>query len=371
MTVEHSSGEPGHESEPRRLGRKRVLAIAAVTGIALGAAATSMTILSEDGSAEQTGQKQVANTALVERKTLQETITSPGSLSYGEASPLTAGRSGTITRLPDAGSKVRLGGVLHSIDNEPLVLLHGRLPVWRAFESGMSDGPDVRQLERGLQTLGHFTGTPDAHFDWHTTVAILHWQDAINVKETGSIQRGRIVFAPGDVRVAETVAHLGDEVAAGTPVLKLSGLEKIVIVDLKAADQTVAEVGGKVTVNLPGGKTTTGTISGVGVPRQRKDSEEKAVTVPVSITLDRPADAGTLQEVSMLVDFPTASREDVLAVPVAALIALPDGGYGVEVAGDAGTTRTVMVKTGLFAGGSVEVTGDGLHAGQKVVVPTV
>ncbi|MEV1246598.1 peptidoglycan-binding protein [Nonomuraea sp. NPDC050022] len=361
-----TSGKP-----ERAPGRRWGLAIASLAAIALGAVATLTVIRSGDGAAEEPDRKHVANTALVERRTLRETITSPGSLSYGAPSRLDAGRAGTITRLPREGRKVRPGGVLHSIDNQPVVLLRGRLPAWRAFESGMSDGPDVRQLERNLKTLGHFTGRPDAHFDWYTKVAIQHWQDAIGVRRTGSIKRGQIVFAPHEVRVAETVAQLGDQVAAGTAVAKLSGLTKIVTAELKTANQAVAKVRGKVTVNLPGGKATTGTIAKVGAPRQREDGGDKKIIVPVTITLDHPADAGSLQEVSVSIDFPTASREDVLTVPVAALIALPDGGYGVEVVRDSVTTRTVTIKTGLFAGGSVEVTGDGLDAGQKVVVPTL
>jgi multidrug efflux pump subunit AcrA (membrane-fusion protein) len=342
-----------------------------VPAIVLGAAAILIVMRSGGGAAEETERKHVANTAPVERKTLQETITAPGSLSHSGASLLNAGRSGTVTRLPVEGRKVRLGGVLYSIDDQPVVLLRGRSPVWRAFENGMSDGPDVRQLEKSLDALGHFSGTPDAHFNWYTTAAILRWQDAIGAKETGSIRRGQLVFAPGDVRVAETVAHLGDQVAPGTAVAKLSELGKIVIADLKSTNQAVAKVGGKVTVNLPGGKATTGTIAGVGAPRQRNDNGEKRIVVPVTITLDRPGAAGSLHEVSVSIDFPTASRKDVLTVPVSALIALPDGGYGVEVVRDAQTTQTITVKTGLFAGGSVEVTGDGLDAGQKVVVPTL
>ncbi|GAA3252481.1 peptidoglycan-binding protein [Nonomuraea helvata] len=338
--------------------------------VALGAAAAVTLARPRDDPAAKTERRHVPNTAAVERKTLQETITALGTLRYDASTRLDAGRAGTLTGLPREGRRVKRGGVLHSIDNQPVVLLRGRLPMWRSFESGMRDGPDVRQLERNLDALGHFTGTPDAHFDWYTKVAILRWQDAIGVRETGSIKRGQIVFAPGEVRVAETVAQVGDQVAAGTTVMKLSGLDKVVIADLRPADQGVAKVRGKVTVNLPGGRATTGTIARVGAPRQRADGGEKTVVVPVSITLDRPSAAGSLQEVSVSIDFPTARREDVLTVPVAALIALPDGGYGVEVVGDATTTRTVTVRTGLFAGGSVEVTGDGL-AGQEVVVPTL
>ena len=58
----------------------------------------------------------------------------------------------------------------------------------------------------------------------------------------------------------------------------------------------------------------------------------------------------------------------MLTVPVAALVALAEGGYGVEVV-DGRRTRYVAVETGLFAGGRVEVTGDGLAEGMTVGMP--
>jgi multidrug efflux system membrane fusion protein len=62
-------------------------------------------------------------------------------------------------------------------------------------------------------------------------------------------------------------------------------------------------------------------------------------------------------------------REDVLTVPVAALLALREGGYGVEVV-EGTSTRIVAVDTGLFAGGRVEVTGEGLTEGMTVGMPS-
>jgi len=61
----------------------------------------------------------------------------------------------------------------------------------------------------------------------------------------------------------------------------------------------------------------------------------------------------------------------VLAVPVEALLALSSGGYVLEVVGAGGAHHLVPVSLGLFddADGLVQVSGSGLAAGQRVVVP--
>jgi hypothetical protein len=61
----------------------------------------------------------------------------------------------------------------------------------------------------------------------------------------------------------------------------------------------------------------------------------------------------------------------VLAVPVNALVALAGGGYAVEEVDASGVHKLVAVSVGLFddAAGMVQVSGSGLAAGQRVVVP--
>jgi hypothetical protein len=53
---------------------------------------------------------------------------------------------------------------------------------------------------------------------------------------------------------------------------------------------------------------------------------------------------------------------------VQALIALADGGYGLQLTGASGD-RVVPVTTGLFGGGLVQVSGAGITAGTLVQVP--
>jgi multidrug efflux pump subunit AcrA (membrane-fusion protein) len=54
---------------------------------------------------------------------------------------------------------------------------------------------------------------------------------------------------------------------------------------------------------------------------------------------------------------------------VSALLALAEGGYAVEVVGADGSTQLVAVKPGMYADGIVEISGQGIKRGMKVVVP--
>jgi hypothetical protein len=172
------------------------------------------------------------------------------------------------------------------------------------------------------------------------------------------------------VRISATTGAIGDSVGVGTPVLTVSGLDKRVSVEMKLANQNLAQVDKKVTIGLPGGASTAGTVISVGVPTEKESNGQKSVVIPVVITLDDPAAAGDLQQASVTVEFPSETREGVLSVPVEALLALTGDSFGVEIVNDDGTTTKTPVTTGLFAGGRVEISGEGVADGQEVVVPS-
>jgi multidrug efflux pump subunit AcrA (membrane-fusion protein) len=85
-----------------------------------------------------------------------------------------------------------------------------------------------------------------------------------------------------------------------------------------------------------------------------------------------PVGLGILRPELVQVTITTASVQNALVVPVAALLAQAGGGYAVEVVGPAGIDHLVPVSLGLFddADGLVQVIGSGLAAGQQVVVPS-
>ena len=91
--------------------------------------------------------------------------------------------------------------------------------------------------------------------------------------------------------------------------------------------------------------------------------------IPITVTPDDTSALEGLQEASVSLGLTSETRTGVLSVPLGALVALSADQFGVEVVDDAGNITRVPVTVGLFAGDRVEVSGDGIAEGQRVVVP--
>src|SRR5258708_23983812 len=77
--------------------------------------------------------------------------------------------------------------------------MRGGTPAWRPFVLGMTDGPDVRELQANLIALQYATGlfsAPTGTFDWPTADAVERWQLANGYPVTGEITLGQVVFLP-------------------------------------------------------------------------------------------------------------------------------------------------------------------------------
>ena len=85
---------------------------------------------------------------------------------------------------------------------------------------------------------------------------------------------------------------------------------------------------------------------------------------PVVVTIANQRALVRFEKTPVDVRYVAQQRKNVLTVPVSALLALAEGGYGLEVAG-----RIVPVETGMVAGGQVEVRGAGIDQGVPVGVP--
>jgi hypothetical protein len=149
-------------------------------------------------------------------------------------------------------------------------------------------------------------------------------------------------------------------------VLEATTATRVITLDLSASRQDLVAPGQAVTIELPGDVTVSGTVREVGrVATATEDGS--STTVPVTIDVDDASQLPDLDAAPATVYVVTERRDDVLAVPVKSLLALLEGGYAVEVVGNDGSHRYVGVDLGLFHDGMVEVSGDGIAAGDRVV----
>ncbi|MCO5970397.1 peptidoglycan-binding protein [Actinoallomurus soli] len=304
-------------------------------------------------------------TARIERTTLVETQKVDGTLGYGTTHTLTgAGGHGVLTWLAAPGSVVSRGRSAYRVDDRPVPLLYGSLPLYRTLADG-TKGRDVLQFERNLQALGYTGFTVDKTYTAATAAAVKRWQEDLGLAETGRVAPGSVVTAPGEIRVAERKAQTGDR--ASGPVLTYTGTTRQVDVDLDVQYQRLAEKGARVSIELPGGGTTKGRITKVGkvATPGRGDAP---TTVAVTVTVDDQGALGSYDKAPVKVYLTSGRHANVLAVPIEALLAQSDGGYGVQVV-EGGRVRTVPVETGAFTEGKVEVSGPGLAEGMTVGVP--
>ena len=300
----------------------------------------------------------VVRTDLVQYETLR------GTLEYAGEADIRSAVPGTVTWLPDEASRLDRGDTAFELDGAPVFVMIGDRPAWRSLGEGIADGADVEQLELNLRALGFGPEDwePDQEFDDDTADAVEQWREEQGLEDDAMVELGRVVFIPEPTRVGALSASIGQPVAVGSPVFSTTTFEQEVVIDLDPDDLELVAEGDAVTVVLPDDREIPGRVAEIGkvvVPVGPEPGSSEVVKVRVEL-----AESGLdLDQAPVDVEVESERANDVLAVPVRALIALSDGGYAVEVDG-----RLIGVETGEFAGGLVEVTG-ALGEGDLVVVP--
>jgi len=374
------------------LSGRRVVVIAAIAGALVGGVVAGGVTVAADGNgngtASPSGDAGAVATVAVVRTTLTNTVQAGGSIGYEGSYAIAALRAGggVYTWLPQPGEVIRQDQPVYSVGDEPVPLLYGPVPAYRAFDVGMPDGADVGQLTRDLIALGYGAGlTQSNHYSAATAAAVQRWQSARGLQATGAIPLGEMVFEPGPIRVTSVTPSVGAPMAGGT-VLTATSTIPIVVVDLDVSEEYLVKPGDAVTVVLPDGTSTVGgrietvgtvatcqggggigTGSGGQSPCSANGSDN-APTVTVTIALDATPSEATLDQAPVNVNITTEKAGNVLAVPVSALLALAGGGYGVDVV-TGKTSHLTAVSTGMYSDTLVQVSGSGIRAGTLVEVP--
>jgi hypothetical protein len=142
-----------------------------------------------DAAASHQAPKAGPVTVTVQRQSLTAGVVTTGSVEFASPRPLSlAGpvgsgtSSGTdgegteqrVTKAPVAGTKIKEGDVLMTVNGRPVFALGGSVPMYRALGPGTS-GDDVKQLQKALKRLGFDPGSVSGTYGQGTATAVSNW----------------------------------------------------------------------------------------------------------------------------------------------------------------------------------------------------
>ncbi len=265
-----------------------------------------------------------------------------------------------------AGDEVSQGAVLYFVDERPVVIAQGAVPMYRSIGE-KSVGADVAQLQQMLADLGHYNGVADGDAGWGTVAAVKEWQKSLGLEATGSVDAGDIIFVPSlPTRIsldAETIVRGatlvgGESIVQGLPA---SPSFTIPVTDGQAA---MMPTGTRVEVTSP-----SGTLWEAFVTDQLSSTETQTITVNLTgtdatpICLDACAEIPVVGEARLASRIVTVEPVSGLVIPSAALVTSADGKVG--VIDKAGTLHPVSV---LAAARGMSVV-EGVDVGTSVRLP--
>ncbi|WP_406861421.1 peptidoglycan-binding protein [Streptomyces sp. HUAS MG47] len=413
-------GRSGAPAGPVRRHRRTLLISAAVLVVTAVAAVGALGLGGGGGEGPEAPPR-AGSTVPVTKRTLTERTSVDGQLGYGPELPLPVKATGTVTWLPEQGTTAARGDQLLRVDDRPVILMYGTLPMYRPLgltaqdggrdrdeqrgegngktpdptgspapggagtggdTSGDTGGPeapremrgmDVLQFETNLASLGYTGFTVDERFTTGTAAAVKRWQKSLRLPQTGTVGVGDVIYSSGAVRIGRPGVRPGS--AVGENALTYTGTARKVVVNASASDAAWATRGAAVTVKLPDGTPVKGEVASVGRQATAPEGgggegdtgqgQGAAATLPVTVTLKDQKAVGQLEGGPVTVEYVGREVKDVLSVPVSALVALAEGGHGLETEDG----RFVAVRTGLFADGNVQVSGPAVRAGMKVRIP--
>ncbi|BEL02906.1 peptidoglycan-binding protein [Actinoplanes sichuanensis] len=349
---------------------------------------------------------QAVATAKLERRDLSTSKTISGTIGYGNPRAVEGHKEATVTWLPAPGASIKRGQPLYRADDRPIPLLYGGMPLYRSIEGKGLVGRDVQIVADNLNKLGYELGYRPRAGTWVTPpspsapaapaspdpsappstppatppspvkvkkdegvltagmiTAIKKWQRDLGLPETGSIAVGDVEVLSGAVRVDSVAVQPG--APANGPLMSVTPTRKVITVSAAMAEAASIERGANVTVLLPDETEVPARVLSVGRTLAAPEGSigDSTPKLTVTVAVNDPATIAKIDSADVTVGFTGEAREDVLAAPVEALIALAEGGYAVQ------TPRGLVgVTTGMFAQGWVEITGEGLAEGTDVVV---
>lgn len=135
--------------------------------------------------------------------------------------------TGVVTEVVAAGETIEQGDVLYRVDGEPVVVMYGDIPAYRALQdlSENMEGADVLQLEEALVALGHDPdglATVDEEFTDYTETMVERWEEELGVEVDGIVRLGDVIFIPEAADISVVSVEVGQSVGPGQPIATIT-----------------------------------------------------------------------------------------------------------------------------------------------------
>ncbi|MEU4241790.1 peptidoglycan-binding protein [Actinoplanes sp. NPDC026619] len=288
----------------------------------------------------------------------------PGTLGYGPARTVTGTRTGVVTWLPAAGTKIKRGQRVYAVNDAAVPLFYGTIPLYRDLATPGTTGRDVRMVSDNLRALGYSVGSQkirdgEATLTAALLAAIAAWQEDLGLP-AGPLPAGAVLVRAAAVRISALTAQVGDP--ATGELLSTTSTSKVLTVQADQSEAAAIDNGDRATVALSDGSTTPARVTAVSTALQTPEGGDTP-KLALTLTLDQPAKLKSIDSADLQVSFAAQTHKQVLTVPTGALLALREGGYALQTPAGA----LIAVKTGIFVKSRVEVSGAGVTDGLTVV----
>jgi hypothetical protein len=359
------------EEPPSQRWRSRIL-IATVTLAVLLTAVAAVALLVPvwaDAQVKPT-ESPAPPTTTVTQQDLTISTDFDGQLSYGSATPIKGQGAGIVTALPTPGTVLEPGSVAYRVNDRPVPVIQGDTALFRPVDGSGLHGSDVTMIVATLQAAGFlYEEEVDDPAEFSTgpdfTEALCDWQESVGLPLTGTLSPGDVLVLPAPRRIASVTAAVGDSVTG--ELMQLGPVDKSITLQVPPSQMGGIVKDAPATLTLPDGTTATGTVASIATVIPPTPADGPTSTDPLKLTITViPADQAVfaaLDYAPIRVTVVTTTKAGVLTVPIAALLALKEGGYALQLV----SGELIPVEVGMLTATLAEVSGNGVTNGLTVV----
>lgn len=156
--------------------------------------------------------------------------------------------SGVVTDVVAAGETIEQGDVLYRVDGEPIVVFYGDIPAYRTLQDlgENMEGEDVLQLEEALVGLGYDPdglAAVDEEFTDYTETMVERWEEDLGVEVDGVVRLGDVLFIPDTADVLAVSIDVGQSISPGQAVATITTGDPLAGDDVLQLEEALTALG--------------------------------------------------------------------------------------------------------------------------------